>query len=115
VPKVSPAPSSLQSTPASTNDAESSAPAPAPAPAARGAGVLPLEKSKPVTIPKFETAPVVDGNLNEPVWQSAAVLKDFYQIDPGDNAAPSKPTEVLLGYDSKFLSVAFRAFAEPEK
>jgi hypothetical protein len=24
-------------------------------------------------------------------------LKDFYQIQPGDNIAPSKPTEVLIG------------------
>ena len=77
--------------------------------------MLPPEKAKPVTLPKFETPPVVDGNLNETVWQSAAVLKDFYQIDPGDNIAPSKPTEVLLGYDSKFLYVAFRAFDEPDK
>ena len=53
--------------------------------------------------------------LTEAVWQSAAVLKDFYQIDPGDNIAPSKPTEVLLGYDSKFLYIAFRAFDEPDK
>ena len=66
-------------------------------------------------IPKFEKPPVIDGNLNEAVWQSAAVLKDFYQIDPGDNTAPSKPTEVLLGYDSKFLYIAFRAFDEPDK
>ena len=35
--------------------------------------------------------------------------KDFYQIDPGDNSAPSKPTEVLLGYDAKFR-IAFRAY-----
>ncbi|HUS10612.1 MAG TPA: carbohydrate binding family 9 domain-containing protein, partial [Pyrinomonadaceae bacterium] len=83
--------------------------------AAKGAVVLPPEKSTPVTIPKFETAPVIDGNLNDAVWQSAAVLKDFYQIDPGDNTAPSKPTEVLLGYDPKFLYIAFRAFDEPDK
>ena len=24
-------------------------------------------------------------------------LKDFYQFQPGDNIAPSKPTEVLIG------------------
>jgi len=77
--------------------------------------VLPPEKANPVTIPKFGKPPVIDGNLNDTVWQSAAVLKDFYQIDPGDNAAPSKPTEVLLGYDSKFLYLAFRAVDEPEK
>ena len=49
------------------------------------------------------------------MWKQAAVLKDFYQIDPGDNTEPSKPTEVLIGYDSKFLYIAFRAFDEPDK
>ncbi len=77
--------------------------------------VVPPEKANPVTIPRFESAPVIDGKIDEPVWQNAAVLKDFYQIQPGDNLPPSKPTEVLLGYDSKFLYIAFRAFDEPDK
>lgn len=85
-----------------------------PAKSAR-AIVLPPEKAKPVTVPKFEKAPVIDGILDEPVWQTAAVLKDFQQIDPGDNTAPSKPTEVLLGYDTRFFYLAFRAFDEPDK
>jgi len=77
--------------------------------------VPPPEKASPVTVPKFATPPVIDGKLDEAVWHNAAVLKDFYQIDPGDNIAPSKPTEVLIGYDPKFLYVAFRAFDEPDK
>src|SRR5687767_15346892 len=84
-------------------------------PPVKGAVVLPPEKANPVTIPKFEKPPTIDGILNEPVWQGPAVLKDFYQIDPGDNIAPSKPTEVLLGYDEKTFYVAFRAFDEPDK
>jgi Domain of unknown function (DUF5916)/Carbohydrate family 9 binding domain-like len=84
-------------------------------PVVKGAVVLPPEKGHPVTVPKFETPPLIDGKLDEAVWQHAAVLKDFYQIDPGDNIAPSKPTEVLVGYDAKFLYLAFRAFDEPDK
>jgi len=85
------------------------------APATKGAFVLPPEKAKPVVVPKFEKPPVIDGKLDEDVWQVAAVLKDFYQIDPGDNVPPSKPTEVLIGYDAKHFYVAFRAFDEPDK
>ena len=77
--------------------------------------VLPPEKAQPVRVPQFTKAPVIDGKLDDEVWKEAAVLKDFYQIDPGENAPPSKPTEVLIGYDPKFLYVAFRAFDEPEK
>lgn len=82
---------------------------------AKGNFVLPAEKSQPILVPKFETAPVIDGKLDEEIWQKAVVLKDFYQIQPGDNTPPSKPTEVLLGYDAKFLYIAFKATDEPDK
>lgn len=112
-PAASPTPSSLQ--PSASPNGTANTSTTAHPPAAKGGVVLPPEKAKPVTVAKFEKPPVIDGNLNDTVWQSAAVLKDFYQIDPGDNTPPSKPTEVLLGYDSKFLYVAFRAFDEPDK
>lgn len=77
--------------------------------------VLPPEKAQPVRVPRFEKPIVVDGKLDEEVWQTAARLKDFYQTRPGDNIPPSHPTEVLLGYDSKTLYIAFRAHDEPGK
>lgn len=77
--------------------------------------VLPPEKSKPVKMPKFEKPPIIDGKLDDEIWKQAIVLKDFYQVQPGDNIAPSKPTEVLLGYDSKFIYIAFHCFDEPDK
>ena len=76
---------------------------------------LPPEKSAPVQLPRLERAPVIDGKLDEDVWQHAAVFKDFYQVEPGDNLAPSQPTEMLMGYDAKFLYLAFRAHDEPDK
>jgi hypothetical protein len=77
--------------------------------------VMPPEKAQPVRMTRFEKPPVIDGKLDDEIWKQAAVLKDFYQIDPGENLPPSKPTEVLLGYDSKFLYIAFRCFDEPDK
>jgi hypothetical protein len=76
---------------------------------------LPPEKAQPVRIARFEQAPVIDGRLDDDAWQQAVVFKDFYQVQPGDNTPPSKPTEVRLGYDAKTLYVAFRAFDEPGK
>lgn len=98
-----------------TNGNASSTTATTAAPAAKGAVVLPPEKANPVTIPKFDKPPVIDGKLDDEVWTRAAVLKDFYQIDPGDNIAPSKPTQVYLGYDAKFLYIAFSAEDEQDK
>jgi hypothetical protein len=76
---------------------------------------LPPEKANPVRLPKFEKSPVIDGKLDDDVWKGAVVLKDFYQVQPGDNIAPSKPTEVMLGHDAKFLYIAFHCYDEPDK
>lgn len=83
--------------------------------AARSAITLPPEKANPVIIPRFETPPVIDGKLDDEVWKRAIVLKDFYQTNPGDNIAPSKPTVVMMGYDGKKLYFAFHAYDDPEK
>src|SRR3989442_4503092 len=81
----------------------------------KSAITLPPEKAEPVKVPWFDKTPVIDGKLDDEVWKHAAILKDFYQIQPGDNIAPSKPTEVLIGYDSKFLYIAFHCYDEPDK
>jgi hypothetical protein len=72
-------------------------------------------KNAAARITHFETAPVIDGQLNDDVWQSAAVFGDFLQIQPGENVAPSSPTEVLIGYDSKNLYIAFRVKQDRDK
>ena len=82
---------------------------------ARAAVVLPPEKTRPVHIARFDRAPVIDGKLDEEVWKGATVFKDFYQINPGDNIAPSRPTIVMAGYDAKFLYFGFHCFDEPDK
>jgi len=77
--------------------------------------MLPSEKAGPVKVPHFDRPPVIDGKLNDAVWQQAVKLKDFYQTLPGDNIAPSQPTEVFLGYDSNDLYVAFHCYDDPAK
>ena len=128
-PTTQPPPATVTPTPTVTASAQpSTAASPTASPAnpeqvanntkaatAKGSFVLPPEKSQPITVPKFEKPPVIDGKLEEEVWAKAVVLKDFYQIQPGDNTPPSKPTEVLLGYDAKFLYIAFKATDEPDK
>jgi hypothetical protein len=57
------------------------------------------DQARPLSIRRFETAPVIDGKLDEPAWREAAALRDFHQTQPGDNTTPSYPTTVLLGYD----------------
>jgi hypothetical protein len=76
---------------------------------------LPPEKANPIQVPRFEQAPVIDGKLDDEIWKKAALLKDFQQIQPGDNIAPSQPAEVRIGYDAKVLYIAFYCPDEPNK
>lgn len=111
IPTATPAPSPVASPAGSPADSPT---ATTPAPV-KGRVVLPPEKSQPVTIGRFEKAPVIDGRLDDAVWQSASTFKNFYQTSPGDNTEPSKPTEVMMGYDSKTLYIAFHCFDDPDK
>ncbi len=77
--------------------------------------IVPPEKARPIKISKTETPPVIDGKPDEESWKQAAVFKDFYQTNPGNNIAPSKPTEVMVMYDEKNLYVAFKCWDEKDK
>jgi hypothetical protein len=83
--------------------------------AATRAALVPAEKAAPVRVARFDKPPTIDGKLDEEVWQHALVLKDFYQISPGDNIAPSRRTEAMIGYDAKFLYLGFHCYDEPDK
>src|SRR6266540_1727680 len=113
----SPSPSPSPTVELAARDAQSSANSHSvttPKPTRAGI-VLPPEKARPVSLSRFEMPPVIDGKLDDNVWKKALILKDFYQTQPGDNIAPSKPTEVFLGYDPKFLYIAFHCYDEPGK
>ena len=111
-----PTPEPSPSTSSSTSSKEETKPAvSAPGAGKPGSIIVPPEKLSPVHIARFEKAPVIDGKLDDAIWQQAAVFKDFYQYRPGDNTPPSKPTEVLVGYDAKFIYFAFRAHDDPGK
>jgi hypothetical protein len=113
-PSPSPAPSSDPTTTTTPAPAKAAASA-AKSANAKGGIALPPEKTQPVRLVKFEKPPVIDGKLDDEVWKQASVLKDFYQVQPGDNIAPSKQTEVLIGFDAKFLYLAYHAYDEPGK
>jgi hypothetical protein len=51
--------------------------------------------------------PTIDGKppmfLNKSGHKGRSPLKTSNQIQPGDNTPPSNPTDVLIGFDPKFL------------
>ncbi|HEY1005657.1 MAG TPA: DUF5916 domain-containing protein, partial [Sphingobacteriaceae bacterium] len=56
------------------------------------------------------TPPVIDGKLNDPVWNEVPWGENFTQRQPVDNAPPSERTAFKILYDDRNLYVAIRAF-----
>ena len=53
--------------------------------------------------------PQIDGQLADPVWETATHITDFVQIAPVAGAPGTDATEVWMAYDSDNLYFAFYA------
>ncbi|MEK7266639.1 MAG: carbohydrate binding family 9 domain-containing protein [Pseudomonadota bacterium] len=72
-------------------------------------------KVSAVKISKDE-APKIDGDLSDPVWAKAAVVEDFYQVEPVEGGTPTQKTRAYLLYDERTLYVGFYLYdTEPGK
>ncbi|MCG8468369.1 MAG: carbohydrate binding family 9 domain-containing protein, partial [Gemmatimonadetes bacterium] len=61
---------------------------------------------------RAEQPPVVDGSLDEAVWQDAPVMTDFVQRDPFDGQPASERTEVRILFDDDAIFVGVWAWDE---
>ena len=66
-----------------------------------------------VAIPRLEAAVVVDGVLDEPVWQQAALLTDFSQYAPVDGGPPTIAPRCCVWYSPTAIHFGIRAHAAP--
>jgi len=63
---------------------------------------------------RVETAPVVDGDITDAVWQAADVISDFVQAEPVEGQPASERTEVRILYDDQRLYVGVMCYdSEP--
>ena len=66
------------------------------------------EKIVPIPHAQVPTAlspPIIDGKLDDPVWQMVAAISLNYTATGGD---PAQPTEVYLAHDAQNLYIAYR-------
>jgi hypothetical protein len=63
-----------------------------------------------VTATSFSSSPNIDGKIEDPIWQESLVLESFTQYEPQEGSEPTEKTMVYIGYDSKNLYIAVRAF-----
>ena len=60
--------------------------------------------------PREEAAIEVDGVLDEPVWERAAMLTGFSQFSPSDGVPAADSTEILVWYSPSAIHFGVRAF-----
>ncbi len=74
--------------------------------------------ARPSVPPTLEVARIaggvrIDGDLDDAGWQLASRTSDFTQYRPVDNVPPTVSTEVKIGYDDKYLYLAFVCHDDP--
>ncbi len=71
---------------------------------------VPQDQNHVVNIHRFSSAPVIDGDLGDPVWQEGNLLTNFIQLEPNLGQPSTQKTEVWMGYDSRNLYLAIRCY-----
>ena len=75
-------------------------------PGALGEQELPLSFVLAATCPRLPNSPAVDGRLDDEAWKNAATIGPFLLVR--DGAVPKESTTALVGYDDRYLYIAFR-------
>jgi len=76
-------------------------------------GLLPqaaVADSRVEQIPLNQSKILLDGKLDEQVWQNAQVFELSYETSPGENLAAPQKTLAYLFEDSEHLFIGFKAF-----
>ncbi len=71
-----------------------------------------LGSTKTIDMVKLDNAPVIDGILDDAVWQQARLINDFYQTTPTEFATPSQRTEVRIFYTEDAIYVGAKMFED---
>jgi hypothetical protein len=71
-------------------------------------GQTPVKKQYKAT--RITTAPLINGILDDEVWQSGEWIDDFTQFEPYNGKKPSQRTEFKILFDDDNIYGAFKAF-----
>jgi len=74
------------------------------------------ETVEPIPIPKVNSAPEIDGKLDETIWKTAFKMTDFKTFKPDFGKDPQEKTEAFMLYDSENFYFGVRCYAkEPNR
>ena len=64
---------------------------------------------------RIENPPVIDGRVNEAVWEEAFLVNEFYQREPNEGEPISERTEFYICYDDNNIYFAVKCWDDPDK
>jgi len=65
---------------------------------------------------KSDKAPVIDGRLNDAVWENSTPFSGFRMVEPTPGSDPTEKTEIRIIYDQNDLFIGIRCYdSEPKK
>jgi hypothetical protein len=67
-----------------------------------------LPERKVADIVRVDEAPVIDGSLDDSVWDNATVIRDLHQYDPAQHGIPTEESIFYVMYDDDNLYVGAR-------
>jgi len=79
---------------------------------ADGGAVHGVTGAKSIDLVRSDAVPQIDGLLDEAVWERAAVITDFHQMNPVEYGSPSQRTEVRVFYTADALYVGARMYED---
>jgi len=63
-----------------------------------------------VILPYLTSSPTIDGYVDDDEYTSAKRLRNFTEFLPDENTEPPVKTEVFVGFDDKYLYIAFKCY-----
>lgn len=63
---------------------------------------------------RINTPPVIDGLVNEEVWNQAFMVNEFYQREPNEGEPISERTEFYTCYDANNIYFAVKCWSDPK-
>lgn len=70
------------------------------------------QQKKQISFTKIDESklPIIDGNLDDSIWQNLPIVSDLHQSTPVAYATPSEKTEIQLARSNTHIYVAFKVF-----
>jgi len=74
----------------------------------------PATSNSTAQISRTNLEPVLDGMLDDPIWQEATVITEFHQVQPVDHGEATERSEFYITYDENNFYMAARLYdSEP--